>query len=53
MGVILDPSASENGLTARMGMDATKPLQEKAIRLKVPDKARETAQRLIASLKKS
>lgn len=53
MGVILDPSASENGLTARMGMDATKPLQEKAIRLKVPDKARETAQRLIASLKKN
>jgi 2,5-furandicarboxylate decarboxylase 1 len=53
MGVILDPSASDNGLTARMGMDATKPLQEKAIRLKVPDKARETAQRLIASLKKS
>lgn len=53
MGVILDPSASENGLTARIGMDATKPLQEKAIRLKVPDKARETAQRLIASLKKN
>ncbi|HYB20093.1 MAG TPA: UbiD family decarboxylase [Thermodesulfobacteriota bacterium] len=53
MGVILDPSATENGLTARMGMDATKPLQEKAIRLKVPDKARETAQKLIASLKKS
>lgn len=53
MGVILDPSASENGLTARIGMDATKPLQEKAIRLKVPDKARETAQRLIASLRKS
>ena len=52
MGVILDPSASDNGLTARMGMDATKPLQEKAIRLKVPDKARETAHRLIASLKK-
>jgi UbiD family decarboxylase len=53
MGVILDPSASENGLSARVGMDATKPLQEKAIRLKVPDKAIETAQRLIASLKKS
>jgi 2,5-furandicarboxylate decarboxylase 1 len=53
MGVILDPSASENGLTARMGMDATKPLQEKAIRLKVPEKARETAHKLIASLKKS
>ncbi len=53
MGVILDPSASDSGLSTRIGMDATKPLQEKAIRLKVPDKARERAQKLIESMKKN
>ncbi len=49
MGVLLDPSASDTGLSARIGMDATKPVKEKAIRLKVPEKARENALRLIAS----
>jgi len=51
MGVILDPSSSDEGVSTRIGMDATKPLQEKAIRLKVPEKARETALKLIASLR--
>jgi UbiD family decarboxylase len=47
MGVILDPSASEDGLTARMGMDATTPLQEKAIRLRISEEAKGFARRLI------
>jgi 2,5-furandicarboxylate decarboxylase 1 len=50
MGVILDPSAADNGLTCRMGMDATKPMQEKAIRLQVPEAARQNAERLISAL---
>jgi 2,5-furandicarboxylate decarboxylase 1 len=49
MGVILDPSAAENGLTSRMGIDATKSLQEKAVRLKIPSEAREFAKSLISS----
>jgi UbiD family decarboxylase len=52
MGVILDPSASENGLTARMGIDATKPLDEKAIRCKIPSEARDFAKSLIESRSK-
>jgi 3-polyprenyl-4-hydroxybenzoate decarboxylase len=52
MGVILDPSASENGLTARMGIDATKPLDEKAIRCNIPGEARDFAKSLIASRSK-
>ena len=47
MGVILDPSSSEDGVTARMGLDATKPLHEKAVRLKIPKEAQEFAKRLI------
>jgi len=53
MGVILDPSASEDGLTARMGLDATKPLHEKALRLRIPKEAREFAKRLVSSMSKS
>ena len=53
MGVILDPSASEDGLTARMGVDATKPLQEEAIRCTVPDEARDFAKRLLAATAKN
>ncbi len=49
MGVILDPSASEDGLGARMGLDATKPLHEKAVRLKIPKEAEEVAKRLLSS----
>ena len=52
MGVILDPSSSEDGLGARMGLDATKPLQEKAIRLKIPKEAEAFAKRLLSSLNK-
>jgi len=51
MGVILDPSAADNGLTCRMGMDATKPMQERAIRLQVPEAARKNAERLISALR--
>ena len=50
MGVILDPSASEDGLGARMGLDATKPLHEKAVRLKIPKEAQEFAKRLASSI---
>ncbi len=49
MGVILDPSASENGLTARIGIDATKALHEKAVRCRIPDEAKDFAKRLIAA----
>lgn len=49
MGVILDPSASEDGLTARMGIDATKPLQEEAVRLRIPEEAKKFAKRLISA----
>ncbi len=52
MGVILDPSASDSGLSTRIGMDATKPIQEKAIRLKVPERARESVLKFIASMKR-
>jgi len=52
MGVILDPSSSEDGLGARMGLDATKPLQEKAIRLKIPKEAEAFAKRLLSSINK-
>jgi len=52
MGVILDPSASDDGLTARMGIDATKPLYEKASRLRIPEEAKESARRLISSISK-
>ncbi len=50
MGVILDPSASEAGVTARMGLDATKPLQEKASRLKIPKTAQDLARNLVSSM---
>jgi 3-polyprenyl-4-hydroxybenzoate decarboxylase len=49
MGVILDPSASENGLTARIGIDATEALHEKAVRCRIPDEAKDFAKRLIAA----
>ena len=49
MGVILDPSASDEGLTARMGIDATKPLTEKAIKCTLPSEAKELAKRLVSS----
>ncbi len=49
MGVILDPSASENGLTARIGIDATKALHGKAIRCRIPGEAKDFAKRLIAA----
>lgn len=52
MGVILDPSASDEGLTARIGIDATKPLHERAVRLKLPEEAVEFARRLISSMAK-
>jgi UbiD family decarboxylase len=50
MGVILDPSAADNGVTCRIGLDATKPLQENAVRLRVPPEAKEFALRLIGDL---
>jgi UbiD family decarboxylase len=50
MGVILDPSSSEDGLGSRLGLDATKPLQEKAVRLRIPQEAQEFAKRLVTSL---
>jgi 3-polyprenyl-4-hydroxybenzoate decarboxylase len=53
MGVILDPSASEDGLGARMGLDATKSLREKAVRLSIPKEAQEFAKRLVSSMPKS
>ena len=49
MGVILDPSVSENRLTARIGIDATKALYEKAVRCRIPDEAKDFAKRLIAA----
>ena len=52
MGVILDPSSSEDGLGSRMGLDATKPLREKAVRLRIPKEAQEFAKRLLSSLPK-
>ena len=52
MGVILDPSSSEDGLGARMGLDATKSLQEKAIRLKIPKEAEGFAKRLLSTINK-
>jgi len=53
MGVILDPSSSDDGLGSRMGLDATKPLQEKAVRLRIPKEAQDFAKRLALSLKKT
>ena len=50
MGVILDPSSSEDGLGSRMGLDATKPLREKAVRLRIPKEAQDFAKRLLSSL---
>lgn len=49
MGVRLDPSASENGLTARIGIDATKALHGKAVRCRIPDEVKDFAQRLMAT----
>jgi len=49
MGVILDPSASENGLTARIGTDAAEGLHGKAVRCAIPDEARNSAKRLMAA----
>ena len=43
MGVILDPSASENGLTARIGIDAAEALHGKAVRCRIPDKVKDFA----------
>lgn len=40
MGVVLDPSADDQGRSARMGMDATEPLQKKAEKIMVPDEAK-------------
>ncbi len=49
MGVVLDPSASDEGIATRIGMDATKPLKESAIKIQVPEKAKEFAKRLVSS----
>jgi UbiD family decarboxylase len=49
MGVVLDPSASDEGTTTRIGMDATKPLKESAIRIQIPREAKEFAKRLVSS----
>lgn len=47
--MILDPSASENGLTTRIGIDATKAPHEKAIKCTIPDEARDFAKRLVST----
>ncbi len=52
MGVILDPSASENGLTARIGIDATRGVHGKAVRCTIPDEAKDFAKRLMATRSK-
>ena len=49
MGVLLDPSASDEGIATRIGMDATKPLKESAVILQIPEKAKEFAKRLVSS----
>ena len=49
MGVVLDPSASDEGIATRIGMDATKPLKESAIKIQIPEKAKEFAKRLVSS----
>lgn len=56
LGAILDPSASEQGLTAKLGIDATRPLGEPFAEKLVMDAnkmawARELADRLGASMK--
>jgi 2,5-furandicarboxylate decarboxylase 1 len=50
MGVILDPSATEGGVSDKLGIDATKPLAGFAERLHLPDDARARARELIDRL---
>lgn len=47
MGVVLDPSADDQGRSARMGMDATEPLRKKAEKIVVPAEARVFASELL------
>jgi 2,5-furandicarboxylate decarboxylase 1 len=49
MGVVLGPSASDEGIATRIGMDATKPLKESAIKIQIPEKAKEFAKHLVSS----
>jgi len=44
MGVILDPSATEKGVTTKVGIDATQPLGPYAKRLELPADARARAE---------
>jgi 3-polyprenyl-4-hydroxybenzoate decarboxylase len=50
MGVILDPSATEGGVSDKLGIDATKPLTGFGKRLALPDETRAYARDLIARL---
>jgi 2,5-furandicarboxylate decarboxylase 1 len=51
MGVILDPSASSEGVSARMGIDATRSPQFGGKRYRIPDEAKRTAKDLVATLR--
>jgi 2,5-furandicarboxylate decarboxylase 1 len=50
MGTILDPSATERGVSDKLGIDATKPLTGFGERLSLPDETRQYAQHLIERL---
>jgi 2,5-furandicarboxylate decarboxylase 1 len=50
MGVILDPSATEGGVSDKLGIDATKPLTGFGERLSLPDESLAVARDLIGRL---
>ncbi|MBI4320315.1 MAG: UbiD family decarboxylase [Chloroflexi bacterium] len=47
MGVILDPSSTEDGRSDKMGIDATKPLAKFATNLTLPDEVTQNARKLM------
>jgi 2,5-furandicarboxylate decarboxylase 1 len=52
MGVILDPSASPEGVSARMGIDATRSPEFSAKRYRVPEEAKRAAMERIVALRR-
>jgi UbiD family decarboxylase len=53
MGVILDPSATEGGVSDKLGIDATKPLTGFGERLSLPDESLAAARDLIGRLERA
>ncbi len=51
MGVILDPSATEGGVSDKLGIDATKPLSGFGERLELPEETLDEARALIERLR--